>query len=391
MNQCGKKKYNYLSPRSAFSVINLSLLPCLMSHHSSAQTAAMMMVSIDDRFSHHRHRTSPPHPFTPTQYPSDTHLFYDHSPSSTLLPNKESRYTVPSSSKSVPWLDALYRLESGTMNASDSSGTSSDSSTSHLSDRSFGQFSGANGKSAWASSDLTMSGIKNASRAVHIRNIASYVNERTLLEAIQVMLGNSYTHCLIFHLSPCRDAHVPLVLLFFFFFFSKKINGDLKAIWAEHLHTRHEMIVVYFDVRDAYRLVLKAALAIQESDPFYGTWVTYCTADQMSKIHGINIQMNSEFMVKINGHDLSPAPEILARFGSLQSLCPNPLFYSDRQIFVGEYFDERSAIKASQELHHHIIQVRHKALKSYYGHSTTIVLIVHVMIRIGLSFLESSL
>lgn len=118
------------------------------------------------------------------------------------------------------------------------------------------------------------------------------------------------------------------------------------------------MIVVYFDVRDAYRLVLKAALAIQESDPFYGTWVTYCTADQMSKIHGINLQMNSEFMVRISGPDLSPAPEILTRFGSLQSLCPNPLFYSDRQVFAGEYFDERSAIKATQELHNHIIQVR---------------------------------
>ncbi|KAI8579922.1 hypothetical protein K450DRAFT_239740 [Umbelopsis ramanniana AG] len=288
-----------------------------MSHHSSAQMAAMMMVSIDDRFSHHR--TSPPHPFTPTSYPSDTHLFYDHSPSSTLLPNKESRYTVPSSSKSVPWLDLLYRLESGTMNASDSSGTSSDSS--HLSDHPFAQFSGANGRSAWTSSDLTMSGIKNASRAVHIRNIASHVNEKALLEAIQM-------------------------------------NGDLKAIWAEHLHTRHEMIVVYFDVRDAYRLVLKAALAIQESDPFYGTWVTYCTAEQMSKIHGINIQKNSEFMVRVSGHDLSLATDILARFGSLQSLCPNPLFYSDRQIFVGEYFDERSAIKATQELHNHIIQER---------------------------------
>ncbi|KAG2185331.1 hypothetical protein INT44_002121 [Umbelopsis vinacea] len=272
--------------------------------------AAMMMVSMDDRFSHHR--TSPP-------YPSDTHLFYDHSPSSTLLPNKESRYTVPSS---VPWLDVLYRLESGTMNASDSSGTSSDSSTSHLSDGPFAQFSGANGKSTWTSSDLTMSGIKNASRAVHIRNIASHVNEKALLEAIQ-------------------------------------INGDLKAIWAECLHTRHEMIVVYYDVRDAYRLVLKAALAIQENDPFSGTWVTYCTAEQMSKIHGIHLQMNSEFMVRINGHDLSSAPDILARFGSLQSLCPNPLFYSDRQIFVGEYFDERSAIKATQELHNHIIQNLH--------------------------------
>jgi hypothetical protein len=162
---------------------------------------------------------------------------------------------------------------------------------------------------------------------------------------------------------------VLLVFTIFFFFFLFKfsnfqINGDLKAIWAEHLHTRHEIIVVYFDVRDAYRLVLKAALAIQESDPFYGTWVTYCTADQMSKIHGINLQINSEFMVRISGPDLSPAPEILSRFGSLQSLCPNPLFYSDRQVFAGEYFDERSAIKATQELHNHIIQVRRTTLKN---------------------------
>jgi hypothetical protein len=76
------------------------------------------------------------------------------------------------------------------MNASDSSGTSSDSSTSHLSDRPFARFSGANARSAWASSDLMMSGIKNASRAVHIRNIATHVNEKVLLEAIQVTLCN---------------------------------------------------------------------------------------------------------------------------------------------------------------------------------------------------------
>lgn len=161
-----------------------------MSHHSSSQMAAMMMVPIDDRFTHHRHRTSLPHPLNPTQYPCDAHLFYDHSPSSTLMPNKESRYTATSSSSQyVPWLDVLYRLESGTMNASDSSGTSSDSSTSHLSDRPFARYSGVNARSAWASSDLTMSGIKNASRAVHIRNIASHVNEKALLEAIQVILG----------------------------------------------------------------------------------------------------------------------------------------------------------------------------------------------------------
>jgi hypothetical protein len=138
--------------------------------------------------------------------------------------------------------------------------------------------------------------------------------------------------------------------------------GDLKAIWIEHLHTRHEIIAVYFDVRDAYRLVLKASLAIQEKDPFYGTWVTYCCAEQMSKIHGINIQINGEFMVRINANDLTLVPDILATFGSLQSLCQSTTFYSERQIFVGEYFDERSTLKAIQGLHNHIVQVRHTAL-----------------------------
>jgi hypothetical protein len=130
----------------------------------------------------------------------------------------------------------------------------------------------------------------------------------------------------------------------------------LKAVLTDHLPTQHELLAVYYDVRDAYRLVLKASLAVQENDPFYGTWVTYCAVDDVAKLYGMHMNPCAEFKVIVAGSDMSLVPDILATCGGLQ--CLRQISYSHRSVFTGQYFDERSTIKAIQELHSVVVQVR---------------------------------
>lgn len=168
-----------------------------MSQRSSAQMAALMMGSLDDLLAH-PHRLQHPAPITTTMvttpYPCDQHLFGNHIQysSASLLPCVDAKFTPTSASRCISWTEALARHDASTMNASDSSGTSSDSNISLLSDGPFAQFSSMNGSSTWASADLSIDGTRKASRFVLVRNISSHADEKSLSDALNVRISRIY-------------------------------------------------------------------------------------------------------------------------------------------------------------------------------------------------------
>lgn len=168
-------------------VRSLCLFLVFMSLDASAQMAAMTMLSLDDRLPHHRPLQEPlPTAKSKTITPYDAHLFDDHRAhalSSSFQSRLDATYTSPWVSNCLSWADALCRHEMNTMNASDSSGTSSDSNTSLLSDGPFAQFSG---RSTWASPDIDINAITKATRSVLVRNIGAHVSEKVLFDALNV-------------------------------------------------------------------------------------------------------------------------------------------------------------------------------------------------------------
>lgn len=130
----------------------------------------------------------------------------------------------------------------------------------------------------------------------------------------------------------------------------------MKLIVTERMHTFHELVVVFYDIRHAQMLVVKVSLASQMTDPFYGTWATYCFSGEVAKRFAITLPYDSEFTVKIDGSNSTVVSSILSSYGSLQSLRQYEITQS-QSMFVGEYFDDRSMLKAIKELQDHTVQV----------------------------------
>ncbi|KAM3584417.1 hypothetical protein VKS41_003234 [Umbelopsis sp. WA50703] len=297
-----------------------------MSQEPSTKTVAMMIQTLDDRYNYHLCLDDlPPISTTLTtvfqsnpQHSLPEPLSYT---TSSFLPWADAKYTASPTATMFPWSDAQYHTDSMGMNASDSSGTSSDSSLSLHSERIFRQNDLLNGLRTWTKPDVTSNGNLKASRCVLVRNIASHVSVQDMLDTI-------------------------------------KLFGDVKLAITERMQVFHELLVVYHDIRHAQILVLRVSLASQMTDPLYGTWATYCFNNDVIKRYAITLPPGAEFMVKVDGYNLKAVSLILSSYGDLQNLCQYEISQS-QSTFVGEFFDERCMIKAVDELQGITVQDLH--------------------------------
>ncbi|KAJ2964080.1 hypothetical protein NQZ79_g1035 [Umbelopsis isabellina] len=297
-----------------------------MSQEPSAKTAAMMMQALDDRYYHHlRLDDLPPISTTITTvfHPTPQHSYLEplSYTKSSFQPWTDTKCTVSPTATMFPWSEALYQADSMGMNASDSSGTSSDSSLSLHSEGIFRQNELLNSLRTWSKPNLPSNRNLKASRCVLIQNIGSHVNVQDLLDTI-------------------------------------KLLGDVKLFISERMHTFQELLVVFHDIRHAQILVVTVSLASQMTDPLYGTWATYCINGDVAKRFAITIPSDSEFIVKVAGSSFTEVSSILSSYGNLQSLCQYEITHS-QAMFVGEYFDDRSKLKAVKELQDLTVQNLH--------------------------------
>ncbi|KAG2181153.1 hypothetical protein INT43_008735 [Umbelopsis isabellina] len=297
-----------------------------MSQEPSAKTAAMMMQDLDDRYYHQlRLDDFPPISTIRTTVfqPTPQHSFLEPLPytKSNFQPWKETKCTVSPTTTMSPWAEALYQADSMGMNASDSSGTSSDSSLSLHSEGIFRQNELLHYLRTWSNLDAPSNCNLKASRCVLIQNIGSHVNVQDIVDTIRSL-------------------------------------GDVKLMITERMHAFHELVVVFHDIRHAQILVVRVSLASQMTDPLYGTWATYCVNEDIAKRFAITLPYDSEFTVKVDGSNATTVSSILSSYGNLQSLRQYEITQS-QSVFVGEYFDDRSMLKAVKELQDHNVQHVH--------------------------------
>lgn len=162
-----------------------------MSQEPSAKTAAMMMQDLNDRYYHQlRLDDFPPiSTITTTVFqPTPQHAFLEPfaSTKSSFQPWKDAKCTVSPVGTMFPWAEALYQADCLGMNASDSSGTSSDSSLSLHSEGILRQNELLKCLRTWSKQDVPSNCNLKASRCVLIQNIGSHVNVQDMLENIRV-------------------------------------------------------------------------------------------------------------------------------------------------------------------------------------------------------------